>query len=90
MKTMRLTHEEWNAIHPDFKGEIDRQKYRMWNCELVPVTLIKRHDYPQGAKIRANGYDGVIVRQYSAGMYEVRLPGGVCCVSASEIVHYAA
>lgn len=36
-------------------------------------------------KIRANGYDGVIVRHYSGNMYEVRLPGGVACVDRSDI-----
>lgn len=40
--------------------------------------------YP-GESVRANGYDGSIVRHYAENMYEVRLPGGVACVSARDI-----
>ena len=42
--------------------------------------------YKQGDKVRANGYDGVIVRHYDGTMYEVRLPGGVAVVCSSDIV----
>lgn len=41
--------------------------------------------WKQGTKIHANGYDGVIVRQYSCRMWEVRLPGGVACLCDSDI-----
>lgn len=41
--------------------------------------------YKQGDKVRANGYDGTIVRHYDGHMYEVRLPGGVACICESDI-----
>ena len=45
----------------------------------------KSKNWKQGTKVHANGYDGVIVRQYSCLMWEVRLPGGVACICASDI-----
>jgi len=54
----------------------------------VAVEIVTDHAFKQGDAIRANGYDGAIVRRYSPGMYEVRLPGGVACVSASDIICY--
>jgi hypothetical protein len=86
MKKMKLTRSDWSSIHRDFKGTIDGYKSRMWNNELIPVEIVKDYDYKQGDRVRCNGYDGAIVRRYSAGMYEVRVPGGVTCVSASELV----
>lgn len=41
--------------------------------------------WKQGTKVHANGYDGVIVRQYSCRMWEVRLPGGVACLCDLDI-----
>lgn len=48
-----------------------------------------------GQKIHCNGYPGSIVKEYVkpsytvgygwSAMYEVRLPGGICCVSSCDI-----
>lgn len=40
--------------------------------------------YKQGDRVFCNGYPGAIVRHYSGGMWEVRVPGGVVCVGESE------
>lgn len=45
----------------------------------------KTKNWKQGTPVHANGYDGAIVRQYSCLMWEVRLPGGVACICASDI-----
>lgn len=38
-----------------------------------------------GQKVTTSGYPGVIVREYSKGMYEVRLERGMVCVDACDI-----
>jgi hypothetical protein len=38
-----------------------------------------------GQKVTSSGFPGVVVRQYSENMYEVRLPGGLVCVSSEDI-----
>ena len=42
----------------------------------------------QGTRIVSSGYVGAIVRHYSGNMYEVRLPGGVCCIDLHDIELY--
>lgn len=32
------------------------------------------------------GFPAVVVRHYDGSMYEIRLPGGVACVTASDFV----
>lgn len=39
--------------------------------------------FKPGDPIIGNGYKGTVVRMYSEGMVEVRLPGGTCCIPAS-------
>lgn len=42
-----------------------------------------------GQKVKCNGYEGTIVSVHSgklAGMVDVRLPGGVCCVCLSYVI----
>lgn len=42
-----------------------------------------------GQKVKCNGYEGVIVFVHVgqlAGMVDVRLPGGVCCIGYSSVV----
>jgi hypothetical protein len=41
--------------------------------------------YKQGDRITSSGFEGVIVRHYHGSMYEIRLPGGVCCVDQADI-----
>ena len=93
MEIMKLTQTAWNHIHPDFKGETDGQKFRMWadakNHSTVAVEIVKDYDFKQGDRVRCNGFDGAVVRRYSKGMYEVSVPGGVVCVSASELISLA-
>lgn len=38
-----------------------------------------------GQKVTTSGFPGIIVRQYSESMYEVRLGSGLVCVDASDI-----
>lgn len=39
-----------------------------------------------GQAVMHGEFRGVIVRHYHEGMWEVRLPGGVVCVSGARIV----
>ena len=39
-----------------------------------------------GQKVTYSGFSGVIVRHYAEGMWEVRLPGGLACVSGAHII----
>lgn len=41
--------------------------------------------FKPGQKIMCNGFEGVIVRHYFEGMWEVKLPGGYACVAYSCI-----
>ncbi len=44
-----------------------------------------------GQKVKCNGYDGTVTRVCDGqleGMVEVRAPGGITCVSASEVVRF--
>jgi hypothetical protein len=41
--------------------------------------------FKAGQHITYSGFSGVVVRHYSEGMWEVRLPGGVACVSGAHI-----
>ena len=54
---------------------------------LAPsFSLGQRFDFKQGDQVVANGYRGTVSRTLDgelAGMAEVRLPGGVSCMSAS-------
>ena len=43
------------------------------------------HPLEQGTRITSSGFPGAIVRKYSDRMYEIRLPGGVCCVDIADI-----
>ena len=47
-----------------------------WNPEHFAV----------GQAVTYSGFRGVIVRHYHEGMWEVRLPGGVACVSGSDLI----
>ena len=38
-----------------------------------------------GDKVTTSGYEAVVVRQYSEGMYELRLRSGVVCVDIGDI-----
>lgn len=49
-------------------------------------------DWKAGDKVIANGYQGTIYRVYVAptmqdpvGLYEVRLPGGLCCIGGNSL-----
>ena len=39
----------------------------------------------RGDKVKCNGYPGVVVREYSDNMYEVRLNSGLVCVDVSDV-----
>ena len=38
-----------------------------------------------GQQVIANGYIGTVMRHYSGSMFEVRVPGGLVCISDSDI-----
>jgi len=38
-----------------------------------------------GDRVIYSGFEGVVVRHYHNGMFEVRLPGGVSCVGEYEL-----
>ena len=38
-----------------------------------------------GQRVRYAGFPATIVRHYFEGMWEIRTPGGVACVSGSHI-----
>lgn len=44
-----------------------------------------------GQKVMCNGFEGRVYRTFTgemAGMVEVRVPGGVTCVSVSEVIRF--
>lgn len=41
--------------------------------------------FQRGQAVQCGEFKGTIVRYYHDGMWEVRLPGGVVCVSGSEL-----
>jgi hypothetical protein len=38
-----------------------------------------------GESVVCNGYKGTVVSHYWNGMYNVRVPGGECCVDANSL-----
>lgn len=48
-----------------------------------PFAIGQRFTFKPGDKIIGNGFPGTVVRMYSEGMVEARLPGGVACIPAS-------
>ena len=41
--------------------------------------------FKPGQKVKYDGFDATIVRHYHEGMWEIRVPGGVVCVSGYDI-----
>lgn len=41
--------------------------------------------FSAGQRIEYSGFTGSIIRHYCEGMWEIRLPGGVACVSGAHI-----
>lgn len=42
--------------------------------------------FKQGEKVAYGEFEASIVRHYSEGMWEIRLPGGVTCVSGADLI----
>ena len=42
--------------------------------------------FTKGQAVIYSGFRGTIVRHYSEGMWEVRLPGGIVCVSGAHLI----
>ncbi len=38
-----------------------------------------------GQPVTTSGFPGTVVRMYSEGMVEVRVPGGMCCVPVRDV-----
>lgn len=51
----------------------------------MPAYWNKSH-FTVGQKVTYGEFAGAIVRHYYEGMWEVRLPGGVACVSGAHLV----
>ena len=67
------------------KGVTSRQ---LADGSIVYTSAVKADAAPKfkpGQKVTTSGYPGVIVRQYSEGMYEVRLARGLVTVPAEDI-----
>jgi len=43
------------------------------------------NNFKPGQKVICNGFEGTIIRHYYEGMWEVKLPGGLACVSGASI-----
>lgn len=41
--------------------------------------------FQRGEKVTYGEFPATVIRHYSEGMWEVRLPGGVACVSGSDL-----
>ncbi len=56
-------------------------------CDPDWVAAVGEHLVPllyAGLAGTSSGYEATILRHYANGMYEVRLPGGVACISSSD------
>lgn len=51
----------------------------------APVYWNKDHFKP-GQHVKYGEFDAVIVRHYHEGMWEIRVPGGVTCVSGADLI----
>lgn len=51
----------------------------------MPAYFNPTH-FAAGQAVIYAGFRGSIVRHYLEGMWEVRLPGGVACVSGADLV----
>lgn len=56
-----------------------------WGGRVVTLSGKSTNNLTVGQKVTTSGFPGVIVRQYSPGMYEVRLASGLVCVDISDI-----
>ena len=50
------------------------------------TNQFNQSQFTVGQAVTYNGFSGVIVRHYHEGMWEVRLPGGLVCVSGANII----
>ncbi len=41
--------------------------------------------FKPGQAVRYGDYDATVVRHYYEGMWEIRTPGGLACVSGAEL-----
>jgi hypothetical protein len=39
-----------------------------------------------GQRGTTSGFPAVVVRHYDGNMYEVRVPGGLCCIDAADFI----
>ncbi|NGX96332.1 MAG: hypothetical protein G4V63_14280 [Candidatus Afipia apatlaquensis] len=53
---------------------------------MTNPAYFKPDHFKAGQHITYSGFAGTIVRHYHEGMWEVRLPGGVSCVSGAHII----
>lgn len=42
--------------------------------------------FTKGQRVTYAGFAATVVRHYSEGMWEIKVPGGVACVSGSELI----
>lgn len=74
-------------IDENFTDEMGRKVTRIRKAQPAQPAQPQHSPLPQGTPVTANGYEGVIVRHYDGNMYEIRLPGGVCCTDDFELIY---
>ena len=47
---------------------------------------VERRKIQPGQRVTYSGFDAVVVRHYEGNMYEVRVPGGLTCVDAGDLI----
>jgi hypothetical protein len=50
--------------------------------------MLTAADIKPGVRLACNGYPGTVMRLCGDGMAEVRVPGGLTCVSIAELVRF--
>lgn len=56
----KITQNEWNTRHKDYKSIIDGQKYILKDCRLIPVEI----DNINGKELKMyTFYDGILTYQ---------------------------
>ena len=53
---------------------------------MLPRSGANPKHFAVGQSVTYGGFRGVIVRHYSKGMWEVRLPSGVGCFSGADLI----
>lgn len=50
------------------------------------MSTTKRPTFTPGQKVTTSGFAGTVIRMYSEGMVEIKLPRGGVCVAVEDVV----